>query len=375
MKKVVVVAPTYNEKDNIEKLAESILSQEQYVPEMELHVLFSDSHSNDGTIELAKKLEKGNSRIHYLDVKKRGIGVGIMLGMDYAIETLGADVLMMIDADLSHDPAAIPSFMQKIQEGYTLVIGSRYIRGGANKLSFHRQIFSLAANTLVRFVIGLTTIHEFTTSYRALTKELFQNIDRSKIPWMNKSFVFQPAFVYVAVTLAGAKATEVPIIFRDRQKGRSKMATFRYIYELTRYIFAIRFKRFRRAKTFVKFGIVGLTGTVVDFIFYVGFINFMKIPPPTSKAFSTEIAIINNFTWNNAWTFRHRNNSNPTWKKFLIFNFISLGGLALAVLIVKFLTDTFGKEGYIWYFFATIPIVMIWNFFMNHFVTWRNKPV
>ena len=105
--------------------------------------------------------------------------------------------------------------------------------------------------------------------------------------------------------------------------------------------------------------------------------------PATSKGFSAEIAIINNFFLNNFWTFKYRKTKTNLWQKLGIFNLVSLGGLILAVLIVKFLHHTYG-DGFIWigtkriaynnfYFFATIPPVMVWNFTINHLITWRHQ--
>lgn len=107
------------------------------------------------------------------------------------------------------------------------------------------------------------------------------------------------------------------------------------------------------------------------------------ITPATAKGFSTEIAIVNNFILNNYWTFRYRKTKTNFWQKLGIFNIVSLGGLIISVLIVKFLHLTYG-DGFItilgrpiaynnFYFFVTIPPVMVWNFTVNHFVTFRHQ--
>src|SRR5258708_1337310 len=132
----------------------------------------------------------------------------------------------------------------------------------------------------------------------------------------------------------------------------------------------------RHARTFIKFGLVGFLGTLVDFLFYKIFINIGHMPPATSKAFSTEIAILNNFLLNNFWTFKHRKTKTNIWQKLGIYNLVSLGGLVIAVLIVKLLHSVYG-DGFIpifgkpialnnFYFFATIPPVMVYNFLANH---------
>jgi dolichol-phosphate mannosyltransferase len=133
----------------------------------------------------------------------------------------------------------------------------------------------------------------------------------------------------------------------------------------------------------LKFGLVGATGTIIDFLFYKIFINYYGLPPATAKALSTSIAIVNNFVLNDIWTFRGRKNSDNYFRKFGTFVAVSSIGLGIAVLIVKVLHEIFG-DGFVWigerhiaynnfYFFATIPPVMLWNFLVNHYVTWRHK--
>ena len=118
MKRVVVVAPTYNERGSIEEAVKQIVSQDGKVPGYEVHVLVVDSSSPDGTGEVAKKLTDKNPRVHFLDVKERGLGLGIIRGYEYALKELDADILMQIDADLQHDPNDIPKFLKKIDERY-----------------------------------------------------------------------------------------------------------------------------------------------------------------------------------------------------------------------------------------------------------------
>ena len=183
------------------------------------------------------------------------------------------------------------------------------------------------------------------------------------------------------------------MIFKNRLEGYSKNKVFNYTYDIITYTIDARLKylgfnvRFyymsRRAKTLVKFSLVGVVGTSVDFLFYKVFINYFGVPPATSKGFSTEIAILNNFLLNNYWTFKYRKTKTNLWQKLGIFNLVSLGGLVMGVLIVKYLHSTFG-DGFInvfgrpvaynnFYFFATIPFVMTWNFTVNHLVTWKHQ--
>lgn len=390
MKRVVVVAPTFNERGSIEKVIPLILGQNGKVPEYDIHVLVADSHSPDGTGQIAQKLAAKNPSIHFLDVLERGLGLAIIKGYDYALKKLDADVLMQIDADLQHDPNDIPKFLEKIDQGYEYVQGSRFIPGGKNNISPARQLFSFGSSLVMRILTGIWQISDFTPSFKAYTKDLYLRMDWGSVPWHGTTFLIQPAAV-VEAARAGAKMCEVPIVFRKRGADRSKNEVANYIIDIIGYGLEVRFSEWgiklpilywaRRSKTFIKFGTVGFTGTVVDFICYNIFIVIFGIRPATAKAFSTEIAIFNNFSWNNSWTFKRRKTRRPLWKKFLIFNVVSLGGLSIGVVIVKILHTLYGdgiwKLGplgvhyYNLYFFATIPPVMAWNFLMNHFFTWK----
>lgn len=241
-------------------------------------------------------------------------------------------------------------------------------------------------------MVGPWDIKEVTNSARAFTPALFKRINLQRLPWKEQTFIVQPAFLHEAI-LAGAKYKEVPLVFKNRLEGYSKNKVFNYTYDVITYCLDILLNRLgihirffyitRRAKTIVKFGLVGFIGTMVDFAFYKIFINVLGLPPATAKGISTEIAIINNFILNNYWTFRYRKTKTNIWQKLGIFNLVSLGGLIIGVLIVKFLHTTYG-DGFVYvfgrhvafnnfYFFATIPPVMLWNFTVNHFITWRHK--
>lgn len=393
VQKVVVVTPTYNEKNSIERVINLILAQEGKVDGFEIHVLVVDSHSPDHTGEIAKKIADKNSRVHFLDIQERGLGRAIISGYDYALGKLNADVLMQIDADLQHDPNEIPLFLKKIEEGFEYVQGSRYVKGGENRISLARQLFSFGASFICRSLTGIWEITDFTPSYKAYTRGLYDRMNKSAIPWQGTTFLIQPAAV-VEAHKVDARMVEVPIKFQNRRADRSKNEVANYIIDILGYGLEVRLSNWginfpvltwaRRSKTFIKFGIVGLMGTIVDFIFYNIFIGFFHIRPATSKGFSTEIAILNNFTLNDLWTFKQRKTGKNIWQKLGIFNLVSLGGLIIGVLIVKILHSLYGDgvlslgsikiQYYNLYFFATIPPVMVWNFFMNHFVTWKRDP-
>ncbi|MDO8573408.1 MAG: glycosyltransferase [Candidatus Daviesbacteria bacterium] len=391
MKIVSVVLPTYNEKANVARTIEKVLEQEKNLPGWEIHIIVADDiRTSDGTEEIVRKL-LANQRIHFIKTEP-GLGVGLIEGHRYALQKLRPDVLAQLDADGQVVPDVLVKLVKTIEDGYSLAIGSRFVSGGKNQLALVRRIFSLGASVFYRALVGPWDIKEVTNSARAFTPELFKKINLDRLPWKEKTFIVQPAFLHEAI-LAGAKYKEVPLIFRNRLEGYSKNKVFNYTYDVITYSLDVRlhmsgvnFPFFRlagRAKTLVKFSLVGAVGTAVDFFFYKVFINYLGLNPATSKGFSTEIAIINNFMLNNYWTFRYRKTKTNAWQKLGIFNLVSMGGLVMAVLIVKFLHIYYG-DGSInlfgrsvaynnFFFFATIPPVMLWNFTVNHFITWRHN--
>lgn len=230
-RRVVVVTPTYDERETIADLIDAVLAEQDRVDAFELHVLVADSHSRDGTLSIVDGLAAQNPRVHLLDVHERGIGIGLFRGFQYAIDDLGADVLIEMDADFQHNPGDIPHFLQKIGEGYDVVVGSRFVDGSVNEMPLHRKALSVGANQVVRSALGLKNVTEITTSYRAFTSETFLKVDPDSVPWQEKSFIFVPVFL-VRMLETGASATEIPMTMHPRVRGYSKMIYWRYMRDI-----------------------------------------------------------------------------------------------------------------------------------------------
>ncbi len=233
--RAVVVTPTYDEKESIADLIAAVLAEQKNVPEFDLHILVADGHSRDGTLEIVQGLAETSPKIHLLDVEERGIGVGLYKGFHYAIDFLGAEVLIEIDADFQHNPQdIIPRLLNEISKGHDVVIGSRFVAGSNFKMPFYRLILSVGANQLIRTMLGLKGVTEFTTSYRAFTKEIFLKISPESITWQEKSFIFVPVFL-VRMLECGAHVTEIPTTEHPRSRGYSKMIYWRYILDILRF--------------------------------------------------------------------------------------------------------------------------------------------
>ncbi len=236
-RRTVVVIPTYNEKDNIAAIVGAVLAEQANVVKFDLHVLVADSHSTDGTLDIVRQLGVEDPRVHLLDVQQRGIGIGLYKGFVHAVENLGAEVLVEMDADFQHNPGDLPALLAQIDAGHELVVGSRFIRGSTNRMPFYRRLLSVAANGMIRIMLGLKGVTEVTTSYRAMTREAFLRVPFEAVPWEERSFIPVPVFL-VRMLEYGARATEVPITMHPRTHGYSKMVYWKYIRDIL--LFSIR---------------------------------------------------------------------------------------------------------------------------------------
>ncbi len=240
--RVVVVTPTYDERDNIADLITAVLAEQAQIPAFEVHVLVSDSCSTDGTLDIVGQMAAADARIHLLNVQQRGIGIGLLRGFQYAIEQLDADVLVEMDSDFQHNPQDLPTLLAPLQQGYEVVVGSRFIDGSVNNMPFYRRVLSVGANQVIRLALGLQGVTEITTSFRAFRKDAFLKLPEESVPWHETSFIAVPVFL-VRMLEHGAKATEVPMTMHPRVRGYSKMIYWRYILDILRFAVKDRWRR------------------------------------------------------------------------------------------------------------------------------------
>jgi dolichol-phosphate mannosyltransferase len=240
LQRAVVVLPTYDELENIVDIAGAILAQQAQIADFELHVLVSDSNSQDGTIAAVEALMQEDPRVHFLNVQQRGIGRALYHGFQHAIEQLDADVLVEMDADFQHNPHDLTLLLKGISEGYDVVVGSRFLTESHNHMPFYRKVLSVGANQVLRLALGLKDVTEITTSFRAFRKEAFMRLPQDAVPWYEeRSFIAVPVFL-VRMLEAGASATEVPMTMHPRVRGYSKMIYWRYIRDVLWFSFRDR---------------------------------------------------------------------------------------------------------------------------------------
>jgi len=369
MLKVVIILPTYNEKEIIELTIKEVGRTISEIKDFNCEILVVDSLSPDKTGEIVEKLASENPNLHLLTVHERGLGLALVKGYEYAFGELHADIVLQMDADMQHNPKDIPKLLAPFNQGADFVQGSRFIKGGGNNLEPHRRFLSWAANWSARILFGALNSHEFTTSFRAFTKQVYEKIDFNKVPHKGKSFIFQPAFLYAALENK-VEIIEVPIVFTDRRKGYSKMDMFQYSSSLLKYGIKCRMKKHAK---FLKFCIVGSSGALIQSIIYGLFKS--KIHPSLAIAIGAELAIINGYIWNNKWTFSDRKISENKVKKFFQYNLGSLGSLLIQALTVGVGTYFFGRSQMVDWLFAClgIGIGLIWNFLFYSKIVWKKR--
>lgn len=213
--KAFVVIPTYNEKDNVRKLTSSVLSQHP-----DIHILYVDDNSPDGTGSIIDELVAVNDRVQVLHRSgKLGLGSAYREGFKAAL-ALGADYLLEMDADFSHDPAVLPLFLSAIKNS-DLVIGSRYLNGvSVVNWPIRRLMLSYFASAYTRWVTGLE-LRDCTSGFKCFRSSTIEAIDLSKVT--SDGYSFQIEMNYLCKQ-KGFRISEIPIIFIDRHAGSSKMS-------------------------------------------------------------------------------------------------------------------------------------------------------
>jgi len=398
MLKAIVIIPTYNEFKALPVTLDEVFQVISKIKTWHVEVLVVDDTSPDKTYELVRQLQKSQPKLHLLiNPTKAGLGGAYLKGMAEAFNNLGADVVFEFDADLSHDPTKIPSMLAKIDEGYDLVLGSRYIPGGGipENWGWHRIFLSVMGNLTVKIILTNFSISDWTGGFRAVTKKTYLAV----VPFLQSDkftgYTFQMGFLQTAVKL-GLKISEVPFYFKDRTLGKSKIGP-EYIKNALLFLIKYRLKEIMAMRLF-KFAVVGGSTALLQLLTlalfrtilapwsnqaWLGFIT----PFSVATFIAIEMAVITNFSLSNLWTFADRKLSwNQVPAKFLQFNLASAGSIVIQMLVAFFSERIIGlrplfiipiinkmiDSGTI---FAIVGILigMFWNFFAYTKIVWRQK--
>ena len=213
--KSLVIIPTYNELENLPRLIPIVLSQDESI-----HILIVDDGSPDGTGAFVKEEMKKNDRIHLLErEKKMGLGTAYLAGFKYALQN-NYDFIFEMDADFSHDPNELKNFLIAIKDN-DLVLGSRYINGvRVLNWPMARLLLSFFASVYTRIITGMP-VKDATGGFKCFRRNVLEAIDLDKV--RSNGYSFQIEMTFKAYS-KGFKIKEIPIVFSDRVKGKSKMS-------------------------------------------------------------------------------------------------------------------------------------------------------
>lgn len=214
--RALVVLPTYNEAENV---VEVVTRVRRVAPSVE--VLVADDASPDGTADLAEQAGREVGGVHVLRrPAKDGLGPAYKAGFAWAIDR-GYDVVVQMDADLSHDPAMVPELLAQVEGGADYAVGARYVEGGAiPDWPWYRRALSRWGNRYARFMLRLSA-HDATTGFRAVRADLLKRVDYEAVRADGYGFLIEMLYRFEH---SGARGAEVPIVFRDRTRGKSKMS-------------------------------------------------------------------------------------------------------------------------------------------------------
>jgi len=359
-----LIIPTYQEAQHVEQIVQQLTQILDPTLEHGYELILVDDNSPDHTWEIALNLTPKYPQLRVMRrTQERGLSTAVIRGWQVA----QGEILGVIDADLQHPPETLTKLLQEMQRGADLAVASRHVEGGGvSNWSMMRRFLSRGAQLLGLIILpevigrvsdpmsGYFMVRRSCIAQRPLHplgyKILIETIGRGAIRWMS----------------------EVGYVFQERQEGESKVTWKQYVAYIG-HLIRLRLARFPVMR-FFRFGLVGLSGVFVDLgVFYL-LRDSLNLALTRSAMASAEVAIVNNFLWNDLWTFRditqQQRGKRQRLKRFLKFNLICLAGLILNVLIVNLLFNIFGVNEYLAKLIA-IVIVTFWNFWINLKLSWR----
>ncbi len=380
-----LVIPTYNERHNLRLLVEQLVDHldthgnGQYLDRYELIVV--DDNSPDGTWEAAQQLMGTYPQLLVMRrQQERCLATAIIRGWQVSRGAL----LGVIDSDLQHPPATLSRLLDSLEEERgDIAVASRHVSGGGvSEWSLMRRILSRGAQLLGLMILPETVgaVSDPMSGYFIVRRRAIANVNLNPLGYK----------ILLEVLSRGTikTITEVGYVFQERFQGDSKVSASSYIDYLF-HLLRLRMSRKRRgvgqnlrknSGRFLRFALVGFSGVFVDMLIF-----YLLSDPATlawgltrSKMLASEVAIANNFFWNDRWTFgdlaQGQRSGPQRLKRFLKFNLICLMGLLLNLVILNLLFNQFGVNRYIANLVA-IACVTLWNFWMNLKLGWRSSKV
>jgi len=364
--KACVILPTYNEAENVIDVIPKIFAQAPAIPTHDLHVLVVDDNSSDGTQHIIRTLMERFQNLHLLTGPKRGLGEAYKRGICDAMKRPSPDIFFEIDADGQHDPGLIPLFAYLANHGFGLVIGSRFAPGGSTPdFSRGRRVMSLVGSWMIRFIVGLPRIYDYTSGFRCIKSEVLKKYDFRC--FSTRGYSFQSIALWELLQ-NGAKVIEIPMTFRGSRHEKSKL-TLRSQVEFLLNVVKLRF---RQSEEFIKFTLVVLSGVPVNLGRYVLLTRKIGIDIAPASPIAIELSILSNYFLNDVWTFEYRRVTIPIYRR--LFRFHAVAALAGLLNYLAFLTLVYYIHVYdILANVIGISTGILVNYSLNSIWTWHTS--
>jgi len=370
-----LVIPTYNEGQNIAALV-AILSRlldEVLGDRYELIVV--DDDSPDQTWAIARTLL---SQYPHLRVMRRQGEKGLSTAVVRGWQVARGEILGVIDGDLQHPPETLLQLLNAVREGADLAVASRHVTGGGvSTWSLMRRFLSRGAQVLGLVLLPgvVSRVSDPMSGYFLVRRQAIANRPLSPLGYK----------ILIEVLGRGTiqQVAEVGYVFQERQEGESKV-TWRQYLDYFHHLLRLRVARGRLGRIqhrltfpmgrFLRFGVVGGSGVVVDMALLYLLHGVLGLDLTPSAIAAAEVAIVNNFIWNDRWTFGDLSREQRDWprvlKRFLKFNLVCLMGLVWKVLLLNAFFNLLGMNAYVANLVA-IAAVTLWNFWINLKLNWR----
>jgi dolichol-phosphate mannosyltransferase len=363
---LTVIIPTFNEEENIAAIIEAVNG---VFSESGIHgeVLVVDDSSKDRTIPIVQGIADRRENVRLI-VRKEDHGLS-----QSVVEGFGAahsEILQVIDADFSHPPELIPRFYEAVRDGADIAIGSRYMKGGdIEQWPLKRRIISLGATAFGRMLFPEVT--DPVSGFFAVRREVVAGAPLA------------PRGYKILMEVLGRgrwrSFVEIPFVFKDREEGESKLRLDTMVDYLRQCAGIILFAATRRTgpvwaewMKIIRFGLVGLSGIFVNMGFLYALTEIAGLYYLISAAIAIELSIVNNFVWNDVWTFKSPRDLRfgRRIQRFASFQAVSVGGLIINMAVLYVLADIAG----VYYLAANLVGIFVafaWNYMVNRHYTWK----
>lgn len=363
--KTVIIIPTYNESLVIKDTISQVFAALSHCC-FDVHILVFDSCSTDTTQAIVTELQATFPALHLAtEAKKSGLGSAYWQAMQYAMNQLGAEIIVEFDADLSHQPQYLLPILE-LMRSYDVVVGSRYVQGGSIPINWgwHRKLLSQWGNLISRLMLTLR-YKDFTSGFRATRSALLKKALPAQ--FISNQYAYKIELLW-NLHRANAKIIEYPIEFIDREKGYSKLPA-NSIFDSLRVLCTLRF---RELKSYLNMCLVGAVGLIIQCVLY----NLLRVKfsPLVAIQLAVSAAIVNNFVLNHQFTFRKRQ-MNQRVKSFIFFLGYSAFMVGFQSLWVRLGTQYFGtgylKENLI--MLSGVILGSVLNYLCYSRLIWRER--